>query len=125
MAFIQYNPNPDGNRVGDCTIRAISKLLTQDWNTTYIELCLQGYILKDMPSSNNIWGSYLTSKGYIRQIIPSNCPDCYTVKQFTEEHPQGAFLLATGSHVVTVIDGNYYDSWDSGDEIPIYLFRKE
>lgn len=125
MAFIQYNPNPDGNRVGDCTIRAISKLLTQDWNTTYIELCLQGYILKDMPSSNNIWGSYLTSKGYIRQVIPNTCPDCYTVRQFAEENPQGAFLLATGSHVVTVIDGNYYDSWDSGDEIPIYLFRKE
>ena len=125
MAFIQYNPNPDGNRVGDCTIRAISKLLAQDWNTTYIELCLQGYILKDMPSSNNIWGSYLTSKGYIRQVIPNTCPDCYTVRQFAEENPQGAFLLATGSHVVTVIDGNYYDSWDSGDEIPIYLFRKE
>ena len=24
MAFRQYNPNPDGKRVGDCTIRAIS-----------------------------------------------------------------------------------------------------
>ena len=66
MAFIQYNPNPQGNRVGDCTIRAISKLLNQDWNTTYIELCLQGYILKDMPSANNIWGSYLLSKCYVR-----------------------------------------------------------
>lgn len=24
MNFIQYNPNPRGNRVGDCVIRAIS-----------------------------------------------------------------------------------------------------
>lgn len=125
MAFIQYNPNPQGNRVGDCTIRAISKLLNQDWNTTYIELCLQGYILKDMPSANNIWGSYLLSKDYVRQVIPNECPECYTIKEFCADYPQGAFLLATGSHVVTVIDGNYYDSWDSGDEIPIYLFRKE
>ena len=28
MAFRQYNPNPDGKRVGDCTIRAISAAST-------------------------------------------------------------------------------------------------
>lgn len=26
MAFIKYNANPSNNRVGDCVIRAISKL---------------------------------------------------------------------------------------------------
>ena len=27
-------------------------------------------------------------------------------------------------HVVAVIDGNYYDTWDSGDKIPIYYWYK-
>ena len=31
-----YNPNPvSGQRVGDCTVRAISKATGQDWETTY------------------------------------------------------------------------------------------
>ena len=41
------------------------------------------------------------------------------------DNPEGKYLLATGTHVVTVIDGDYYDTWDSGDEIPIYYFTKE
>ena len=27
--YVSYNANPDGNRGGDCTIRAISKALNQ------------------------------------------------------------------------------------------------
>ena len=65
------------------------------------------------------------SQGYNRYVIPNTCPDCYSVKQFCEEHPHGKYLLATGTHVVTCIDGDYYDTWNSGDEIPIYYFTKE
>jgi len=34
-------------------------------------------------------------------------------------------ILATGTHVIAVGDGNYYDTWDSGQEVPIYYWRKE
>ena len=30
MAWIEYNPNPRGNRVGDCAIRAIAKATDQE-----------------------------------------------------------------------------------------------
>ena len=123
--YIKYNPNPEGNRVGDCVIRALSKLLEQDWNTTYIELCLQGYLLKDMPSSNNVWADYLKSKGYTYTVIPNLCPECYSIKEFCEDNKHGRFLIGTGTHAVAVVDGNYYDSWDSGDEVPMYVFLKE
>lgn len=122
--FIKYNPNPKGDRVGDCTVRAISKLLEQDWDRTYIDLCVQGYAMKDMPSSNSVWGEYLINRNYTRKVIQNTCPDCYTIKDFCNEHKQGAFLLCTGTHVVTVIDGDYYDTWDSGDEVPIFYYER-
>ncbi len=120
MGFKQVNPNPCGSRVGDCVIRAVSILLGYDWERAYAELALQGFMMGDMPSANAVWGTYLKHKGYKQHLIP----DEITVAQFADENPEGAFLLGTGSHVVTVIDSDYYDSWDSGDELPIYYFER-
>ncbi len=124
MAYCFYNPNPAGRFVGDCTIRAICKLTEQDWDTVYVGTTFQGFIVKDMPSGNATWGAYLRRQGYIRQIIPNSCPDCYTVKDFCRDNPRGRFLLALDQHVVAVVDGDYYDTWDSGNEIPIYYWMK-
>ena len=123
--YIHRNPNPIKNLVGDCVIRGISILTGQSWESTYWDVVFQGGAMYDMPSSNEVWGAYLKSLGYIKKIIPNVCPDCYTIKQFCIDHPSGKYLLATGTHVVAVIDGDYYDTWDSGDEIPVYYFVKE
>ena len=64
-------------------------------------------------------------QGYSRFVIPNTCPYCYTVKQFCKDHPYGKYLLALDGHVVAVIDGDYYDTWDSGNEVPIYFWKKE
>jgi len=123
--FIRTNPNPASNLVGDCVIRAISILTNKSWDYVYDEIALQGKLMYDMPSSNAVWGAYLHEEGYKRKVIPDTCPNCYSIYQFCEDHPRGKYLLATGTHVVTVIDGDYYDTWDSGDEVPIYYFTKE
>ena len=122
MSYIFFNPNPVGKKVGDCVIRAVSKLLGQSWETTYLGIATTGFELCDMPSSNNVWAAYLKRKGFRRFVIPDTCPNCYTVRNFCLDNPHGKFLLATGSHVVTVIDGDYYDAWDSGDEVPAYFW---
>lgn len=121
----EYNPNPNKLRVGDCVIRAISKVLNQPWEKTYIDLCAYGLMYCDIPSANHVWGAYLRSKGFDRHIIPSSCPDCYTVRDFAEENPQGEYVCAISGHVVAVVDGNYYDTFDSGDMAPIYYWNKE
>lgn len=120
----EYNPNPDNKRASDCVIRAITKVLETSWEEVYLELLIHGFKLKDMPSINHVWGSYLQSKGFTRQVIPNTCPDCYTIHKFANDHPEGAYILATGSHAVAVVNGNYYDTWDSGEEIPIYYFER-
>lgn len=124
--YVSYNANPIKKRVGDCTIRAISKAIDQDWERTYIELCLQGFIMCDMPSANHVWGAYLKNKGFRRAIIEDEYPDGYTVSDFCQDNPVGRYVLAISGHVVAVVDGMYYDTWDSGDEVPIYYwYRKE
>lgn len=126
MSFKFYNPNPANKMVGDCVIRAVSIVTNQDWEDTYSDIAIQGYIMHDMPSSNSVWERYLKSQGFKKILLPETCPDCYTVRDFCVDHPEGKYLLAIGNHVVAVVNGDYYDTWDSGDEIPIhYWARKE
>lgn len=125
MSYSYYNPNPYSNRVGDCVIRAISKALNQSWVQTYIDLSLQGYLMGDWGSSNAVWNAYLKGKGFKREIISNDCPECYTINDFCEEFSQGIYVIGTGSHAVCVVDGVIYDTWQSGDETPIYYYRKE
>ncbi len=120
-----YNPNPLKQRVGDCTIRAITKATGKSWDEVYISLALQGYIMANMPDANAVWGAYLKRIGFRRGIVPEICPDCYSIKDFCTDHPVGTFILALSGHVVAVRDGDYFDAWDSGEEIPIYYWYKE
>lgn len=123
--FKYYNKNPLNKRVGDCVIRALSKALNKSWEDVYIELCVYGLYFADMPSSNATWGAYLLNNGFERYILPNNCPDCYTIADFASDHPHGTYVVATGTHTVTVENGNIYDSWRSENEIPIYYFKKK
>ena len=53
-----------------------------------------------------------------------NVGDC-TVSDFAEDHPKGTYILALSGHVVCVKDGDYIDTWDSGNEIPLYYWQQE
>ena len=120
-----YNPNPiKNNRVGDCVVRAISKVLNQSWEETYIELCLLGYVMGDWGSSNAVWNTYLKRKGFKRNVIPDDCPGCYTLEDFCNEHPQGSYIIGTGTHCIAIIDGTIFDTWNSNGEVPIYYYKK-
>lgn len=120
-----YNPNPNGKTVSDCVIRAISKALNQSWEETYIELALQGYLMGDLPNANAVWSAYLKNKGFTRDVVSNDCPDCYTITDFVEEHPNGTFIVGTGTHAVAVVDGVIYDAWRSDNEQPIYFFYRQ
>ena len=122
--FIQYNPNPM-RRTDDCVIRAICKVLDMPWEKVYMGLCLKGLQLYDWGNENSVWDAYLRDKGFVREVIPNTCPNCYTVEDFCQDHPHGAFILGTGTHAVAIVDGNIYDSYYSGDKVPIYFYQRE
>lgn len=124
MAYMYYNPNPLHKSTIDCTVRAISRLFERDWDWAFCALMAESFAQKSLPSSDKIWGDYLFRHGYTRHSMPNTCPDCYTVRRFAEEHPRGRYLLKTHEHVIAVVDGDYYDSFDTGDEVPIYYFER-
>ena len=123
--FKYYNPNPLHTSADDCVVRAISKVFNIPWEEAYLQLCMKGLDMFNWGNSNAVWGALLRDKGFKREIIPNKCPDCYTINDFCIDHPKGTYVLGTGTHAVAVIDGYYYDTWDSGNEIPIYSYRKE
>ena len=123
--WVRFNNNPAGRTVGDCAVRAVSVALGVDWETAYTMIAAAGYNMGDMPSSNSVIGAVLRQHGFYRQSIPDRCPICYTAGEFLNDNPSGIFVLGFGNHVATAIDGKLYDSWDSRNEIPVYVWYKK
>lgn len=125
MGYKYFNPNPELKSVGDCVIRALCKALSIDWETAYAEICLQGFIMHDMPSSDAVLGALLKRHGFKRNVLPDICSECYTVSDFANNCPYGTFIIKVSGHVLTVKNGTIYDSWDSSKEVVIYYYQKE
>lgn len=121
--WVRCNPNPLGKQTSDCVIRAIAIATNRSWRTVYRDLCELGGIECEMPNSNYLWGMYLKDLGFDQFLLPESCPRCITIRAFCEKYPEGTYVIGTGTHAVAVIDGDYYDSWDSGDEGPTYFWR--
>ena len=121
--WIRCNPNPLGKQTTDCVVRAISIATERSWRNVYRDLCDLGEIEAEMPNSNFVWGLDLKDQGARQFLLPESCPSCITVRAFCERYPTGIYVIGTGSHAVAIIDGDYYDSWDSGNEVPSYFWK--
>ena len=124
--WIEYNANPVSNRVEDCAVRAVAVALDIPWDEAFDLIAHNAKQMGTMMHSNAAWGSVLRQHGFIREVVPNTCPDCYTAYDFCLDHPEGVYVLGFGSHVATVINGNLIDTWNSSFEIPqYYWYRSE
>lgn len=122
--WIEYNPNPHGAKVGDCSVRAVAKALGIEWEKAYAMLAAEGFERGDMPSSDAVWGAVLMDNGFVREA----CAECgygYNAEMFLRDHAVGKYVLAFGGHVAAAEDGDLYDSWNSLGETPIYYYREK
>lgn len=115
-----YQPNKKDlkDKYGDCTIRALSKALSLSWLEAFdltIPYC------REYQTPNIFFADNKT----VREILDKLGFDYYgvsnrkgtkrpTVASFAKEHKAGTYILNVANHVVTVVDGVYYDTWDSG-----------
>lgn len=121
MSYEFFQNNPCQRTTGDCSVRAVSCALDITWDAAYMKLVNEGYRICEMPSANATVGSLLRQNGFRKYSLIEN--ENYTLRDFARQHAYGIYVVFTDGHVVTVIDGTYYDAWDSGDEIPDYFWE--
>ena len=123
IMWVRCNPNPHHNeQAPDCVIRAISIALGLSWYEVFDDLSSVARAACSVTCDDHVWGKYLFDKGFIPFKLPNRCPECISVKQFCEKFSNGTFIIGTGSHAVAIINGKYYDSWDSGDTIASFFW---
>lgn len=122
--WIKYNANPVANRVEDCAIRAVAVALDISWEYAFDLIAKNAKEMGNVMHSNAVFGSVLRQHGFKRFIVPNSCPDCYTLIDFCVDNPEGTYVVGLDSHVVTVIDGDYIDTFDSGSGVPIYYWKE-
>lgn len=106
-----YNANSHGNRINDCTIRAISLATGKSWNETYKELANAARKKGLMMDSIEFINGYLDSK-YKRV-----CHNSITLDEFINEYPYGTYIISMPGHLTCVIDGVCYDTFNPKDRI--------
>lgn len=123
-----YQPNKKDlkDRQGDCVVRALTKVMNKTWLEVFNELIPYAIEIQCMPNSKTCYESYLKDNGFeyhgISNRKGSKRP---TVESFTKEHKTGTFFLNVANHVVSVVDGIYYDTWDSGQCCLYGYYEKE
>ena len=118
--FQYYQPNKLDlkDHYGDCTIRALSKALNLSWLEAFdlmIPICrkYQSPNIFNLPCK--IENEAMAELGFVYQGISNKRGSVRpTVDDFAKNHPEGTYIVNVANHEVAVVDGCYYDTWDSG-----------
>ena len=112
-----YQPNKKDlkDKYGDCVIRSLTKALNMEWLDVFDEMQPLSRELQVPFNCRPCYEKYLDIKGLIYHGI-SNAKGSKrpTVDEFAKNHKNGTYVLRVAHHLVTVVDGYYYDTWDCG-----------
>lgn len=123
--WIKYNPNPKHRNTGDCTIRAYTKAFGISWDEAYEIASRYGKDYGALPNDAKVVDKILTEEfGCTIKRFPKS-GDRNTVEEFAATHPKGTFIAKVHGHVVAVVDGKYYDSWNSGSKKIMAIYTVE
>lgn len=122
-----YNANARGKSVGDCVKRSISMAFDIPYKQVEKEL---NEVRKSMSRYTDDYTAYTYDDVYTKVIkkhasnyMCVSVGEKITLQQFCDENPMGVFLVETGgmsskysNHLVCVLNGDVWDSWDSTRE---------
>ena len=115
--YYNWNENPLQKKVGDCQIRGVATALNQYWDKTLTDLYNVSLEVKNVPNSDEVLKKYMKDLGYTYITFKAiKGQKRMNVKRFAEEFQEGRYLLNCACHIVAVVDGYYYDTWNSGEK---------
>lgn len=123
--FQYYQPNKKDlkDQYADCTIRALSKALNVTWIEAFdlmMEECRKEQCVTIFSLPLPIRKRIMDSWGFDYQgVSVANGKRRPTIAEFAKAHPTGTFICNVAGHEVAIVDGMYYDTWDSGYK-PMY-----
>lgn len=118
MSYKYYQPNKKDikDEYGDCVIRALTKALNMEWLEVFDDIQPISRELQVPFNCKPAYEAYLKAKGYDWQGLKvEKGKKRFTTKSFAKKYNKGTYILRLAHHLVTVVDGNYYDTWDCGD----------
>lgn len=123
-----YQPNNKDlkDEYGDCVMRALSKVMNKTWLEMFDDITPLSRELQCPFNCKTCYETYLKNNGFVYHGISnkkgSKRP---TVESFAKEHKKGTYYLNVANHCVAVVNGVYYDTWDSGYKSLYGYFEKE
>lgn len=118
--YVYFQPNKKDlkDRFGDCQVRALCKALDVSWVEAFdltIPICREVQTYTIFGGSVNVGKENLAKLGFVYHGVSNKRGTTRpTVDSFAKDHPTGRFICKVAHHVVAVVDGKYFDTWDSG-----------
>ena len=126
-----YQPNRMDlkDKYGDCTIRALSKALNLSWVDAFektIPFCREYQCTNIFDMPRKLTNKVMEELGFeYHGVSNASGTKRPTVKSFAKNHRHGTFILNVAHHEVAVVDGVYYDTWDSGSKSLYGYYEKK
>ena len=123
-----YQPNKKDlkDEYGDCVIRALCKVTGKEWLEVFDELIPYVREVQANPNAPQVQSKYLEDQGFkwvgIKAQKGKSRP---TVANMYKVFPKGTCIIRVAHHVVAMVDGVYYDTWDSGGKSVYGYYVKE
>lgn len=126
--YYQPNDKDHKDQYGDCQIRALSKALGKTWVETFdlvYPICREKQIMDIFCCELNTTKEAMSELGFeYVGVTNKKGTKRPTVEEFAKNHKEGVYIAKVAHHVVAVVDGLFYDTWDSGYK-PMYGYFKK
>lgn len=129
--FVYYQPNKKDlkDKVGDCQIRALTKALNITWLEAFdliTPICREQQVMDIFSCDLKKTVEAMAKLGFVYTGVSNKKGTKRpTVDSFAKTHKTGTYIATVAHHVVAVVDGKYYDTWDCGDCSLYGYYEKE
>jgi hypothetical protein len=113
-----YQPNQKDlkDEYGDCVIRAMTKATKKTWLEVFDELIPYSRESQCPYNCSPVWKAYLEAQGFKYVGITNKKGTTRpTVQSFAKKNKTGIFILRVAHHLVCLENGDWFDTWNSGD----------